>query len=710
MTLRTFHSVSELVRAADTLADSVDTLTIDFFDTLVIRRMADPDQVKMPVARYISARAETAGIVCSWQTCLQWRADIEQEHRRKNGTRYPDFEACYPEFMGELLRRIFGDRVSDRLLQDVTDWELKLEKAMLVPRSGLADLVRRWYESGKAVWVMTDVYLPSSHVRRLADHAGLLPYLTGIVSSADGCMAKASGAGFRRLQEQQRLDVTRWAHIGDNPISDGVRPSAMGIRALVLRDASEAHRKALFCRYARAAAARPFWKGRLVQQCMLPLEYENTDHDSRAAFGYHFFGPLAGGFVQHIAARTRELGLRRIYFFSREGLMLKNAWERATPWLFPAGGAPEARYLYVSRVALAGATCARRGLTHADAPLALLPATNRDIRDVFRVFGLSLEGLRPFLDRHRLPPNAPLNPIYAGWTQDLWHRFDLLLKDDEFQEAVKQQTREQGRLVERYLEQEGLFELPAVGLVDIGWLGTIQRFLYEAIEHRSDKPKLRGLVFGATRGIPYPASDGNTIEGFIYDRDRSSVAGNTVTYALNIFEEAFRAPHAGVMGYAEQDGRGPGAQSAIQPVFQPETHPERVLELEQNACYAPLQQMIPEAVERYAAAVALLGVSVADVKPWLSHLVTMRLAFPRSDEVRQLQWKHHVDQYSGEHEPPLRIKLYLLRLWDLKPWMMRIPGLRLGFYGWTTVGLPALRRMIALWYGLRHQLGRMIHR
>jgi hypothetical protein len=53
----------------------------------------------------------------------------------------------------------------------------------------------------------------------------------------------------------------------------------------------------------------------------------------------------------------------------------------------------------------------------------------------------------------------------------------------------------------------------------------------------------------------------------------------------------------------------------------------------------------------------------------------------------------------------LRIKLYLLRLWDLPAWMMRVPGLRLGFYGWTTVGLPALRMAINLLHSVRHNIG-----
>ncbi len=701
MPVSVFYEVATLVRAVDARAPETDTLTIDFFDTLVVRRLADPDQIKIPVARFLAARARLAGLNYDWQTCLRLRAAIEQSHRQRNGALYPDHEACYPEFMEEVLRRIFGEQFNSRLLEEVTDWELRLEQAVIVPRAALLDLIRRWHAQGKRIWVMTDIYLPTTHIRRLAAAAGVLAYLEGIVSSADECQAKASGAGFRRLQAKLQLDPARWMHVGDNPVSDGLQPARLGIRALVLRDASEQHRKTIYRRYAAAAAARPFWKGRLMQQWLLPLEDENIRRDPRAAFGYDLFGPLTGGFIQHIAERAQALGLRRLYFFSREGQMLMRAWQRAVPWFFPHGGAPQARYLYVSRVALASATCAHRGLTRSDAPLALLPATNRDIRDIFRVFGLSLRDLQDFLARHALAVDAPLNPLYAGWREQNWRRFEALLQDASFQAAVQQQTQAQGRLVERYLEQEGFFELPTVGVVDIGWLGTIQRFLAEAIAHRTDKPHIHGFLLGSTSGAALPSIAWNQVEGFLYDRSRSSSTGRAITYALDIFEEALRAPHAGVMGYAEQGGR-------IEPVLQAETDPERLGEIEQNAHYAPLQEAIPPAVERYAAAVTCLGLTAADNRPWLNHLVTMRLAFPRRAEMQSLQVKHHADQYSAARQPPLRARLELLRLWDLPPALLPIPGLRLAFYAWTLVGLPYVQRAGNLMRGLKNQARRIL--
>lgn len=685
-----FTRPDRLVQAALAYASDCDLVTFDVFDTLLVRRMADPDWIKGSVARYIAARAAQCGIACAWQTALRTRAEVERRQRAANGRIHPDCEAVYPEFMAAALKEIFGGRQPAQLLEDVTEFELRMESAMLVPRAAMAALLRQLRARGLRVWAMTDIYLPAAHVRILLERAGLLADIDGLVSSADSCRAKASGAGFEDLRRQLDADPARWLHIGDNPFSDGQSPAALGIRALVLQDAGEAHRKHVFQAYA-AAARRPFWRGRLWQQLALPLEEENRGHSALYQDGYNFFGPLATAFVRHVAEQAQARGLRRIYFFSREGHTLLRIWQIAQPYWFPAGGAPEARYLCVSRLALAPAACARKGLIHANAPMALLPARNRDLRDVCRVFGMDPAPLEKIFRKHGLAADTPLNPNYAGWTSAGWDNFDRLLHDAEFQDAVRQQTLERGRLLERYLEQEGFFEFPEIAVVDIGWLGTIQRFLFDAIAHRPDCPRLHGFLLAATHGIPYPVSPLNDIEGFVFDRRLYNGAGGFIANALNIFEEACREPAPGIIGYAEQGGR-------IVPVRMTADRPARREETAQDAYYAPLQHGMLDFAARGAPALEIMGYHAADLLPWLKHALAMRLAFPAAAEVRRLRWRHHLDEYDGRHKPPLRVRLRLTGLWDLPPGVLEwMPGLRTVYFLWHTLvwrGLILFRKMI----------------
>ncbi|MGI6087694.1 MAG: HAD family hydrolase [Kiritimatiellia bacterium] len=690
-----FTDPDRLVSAALKAVTDCNLATFDLFDTLLVRRIADPDWIKDGVARYIAARAAECGIDCSWQTALRKRADAERRQRVENGRRHPDYEAVYPEFMAAALKEIFGAASPPDLLADVTDFELRLESAVLAPRTALVGLLRQLRMRGLRIWVMTDIYLPSSHIRVLLERAGIMPHLDGLMSSADTCHAKASGAAFEDLRTHLQADPSRWLHIGDNPFSDGHRPAAMGIRAMVLQDTGEAHRKHVFNTYAATSVKRPFWRGRLWQQMAMPLEGENRSDSPLYQDGYNFFGPLATAFVKHVAEQAQARGLRRIYFFSREGHMFLRIWEKAAKFWFPTENAPDVRYLCVSRLALAPATCARKGLTPVNAPMALLPPRNRDLRDICRVFGLDPNPLTTVFRKHNLESDTPLNPTYDGWTNAGWDNFERLLHDEEFQEAVRRQTAERGRLLERYLEQEGFFEYPEVAVVDIGWLGTIQRFLFDAIAHRPDCPRLHGFLLAATHGIPYPTTPLNDIEGFIFDCRQHNGAGGFITNSLNIFEEACREPAPGITGYEETDGH-------ITPVRMDANHPARRGELEQDAYYAPLQAGMLDFAARAAPALAITGHNANDLLPWLKHVLTIRMAFPRAAEVQRLRWRHHLDEYDGHHKPPWRIRLRLTGLWDLPPGILRwLPGIRSAFFLWHTVvwrGLVLFRKLKTHWH------------
>ena len=160
------------------------------------------------------------------------------------------------------------------------------------------------------------------------------------------------------------------------------------------------------------------------------------------------------------------------------------------------------------------------------------------------------------MQQHGLDEETPLSPLHNGFSYDIHKSFCDMLENPEFQREVKRQTRPQNNAVQAYLEAEGLFKYADVALVDVGWLGTIQRFLFESIRHRKDKPNFHGFLFAATRGIEYPTMPDNYIEGVIYDKDRFDFAGSMIMYARDVFEEAFRAPHPTLDGYR---GRRTGA-------------------------------------------------------------------------------------------------------------------------------------------------------
>ena len=473
---QTFYSPAALVAEGGSYAADVDVVSFDLFDTLLVRRTHDPDLIKIPVAHFISELAKAEGFNMDWRDVQVKRDECERAMRAKTGETYADHEACYPVFMGQVFEEIFPGKADQRLLDRVTEYELAMENTMLVPRTEIVQWIKRLTASGKRVLVISDMYLPAQSLEVLLDHAGVLDHLEAVISSADSFLAKASGEAYPYIAEQYQLDVNRWMHIGDNPISDGFRACEKGIRSLLLQDPEEYRRRAIAARQYFYSCRRPFWKGRAIQQLMAPIEGENIPRSPLYIEGYNFIGPLVAMFIHQVAEYCGQYGITKLFFLSREGWMFKQVWEKMMPMLYPAADLPEIEYLYVSRQALAGASCAHVGLTQEKADIVFLPQGNKDFHDICRVFSLDITAIAPHLTRYSLTAQSVLSPAHVGF--EVAHRINLerLIRDDAFQAEVKKQTINSNQGLEKYLETLGFFDHEDVALVDIGWLGTIQRF------------------------------------------------------------------------------------------------------------------------------------------------------------------------------------------------------------------------------------------
>lgn len=674
MSWKKIYSLKRLIQEGRRLASECETVSFDLFDTLLVRRIHDPDLVKLPVARYIAARANLDGVVISWEKVQKIRDLIEQQQRAETAQEYVDHEACYPVFMERVLREIWAADYQPKVLEDITTYELQMESSVLVPRALLVDWLCELKEQGKRVFIISDIYLPAEHLKIVVGEAGLLDFVEDVISSADTYLAKASGKAYPLVQERYGLDCSTWLHVGDNPISDGLRPSEYGLRAIVLQDGSEKYRKSIIRRYVEYGRGRPFYRGRALQQLMLPMESEDTEQSDLYVEGYNFLGPMIGAFIQHCGDECRRLGLSKICFLSREGYTFQKVWEQCTSLLYPDGNLPDTVYLYASRMALAGASCAYEGLTLKSVNIAFLPHGNRDFTDVARIFKFDIKLMEPHLARHQLYPETCLSPMHDGYDKENSGRLVELLEDELFQEEVRRQSRPANDALMRYLGDIGFFEHEHVAIVDIGWLGTIQRFLYNSVKHRFDCPRFHGFLFGATRGIPYPDDLKNNVQGVMYDRHRFDLSASCMLYARDVFEEACRAPHPTLDGYEL-------TESGYELRFRGTSDTVGQAEQQQDEYFAPLQKGIIDSAARFGAASALLGYQLEDYRPWFNYVIAAKLAFPKAAEVVTIRHLHHLDDFHGNRQPTKSKQTSVKQLWDCSPLNLRLnPFLRPRFF------------------------------
>ena len=672
--IETFHALDELIARGNARLDEFDTITFDVFDTLLIRRVPDPDMVKIPTARLISDLAAQRGISKPPHEVRKLREVIENRHRQENGAKHPDFEANYDEFMPEILHEIFGETYTPSLFEQVAAFEVKMESAMIVARVELADWIKQLSKMGKRLLLISDIYLPAKYIKKLVENVGLLEYFEEVISSADSFQAKASGAAWPLIEQRFKLDKTRWLHIGDNPISDGARPVEAGIHAMVLKDIGEHHRLSLATRYNYYAAHRDFWKGRNLLQWALPLEAENQDRDALYSDGHGFLGYLLCYFIHRLIERCKDENIQRIYFCAREGWMFKQIWDELAPWFYPEGGQPESRYLYVSRMALASAACGPQGLSPVNAQIARFPAGNRDFKDICRIFKLDTEGLQPHLERHQLSLDDAIGFNHDDYNQHVAQKFSQMLLDEQFQAEVKAQTSENHANFIAYLKQEGFFELDKIALVDIGWLGTIQHYLSDAIEDQANKPEIAGFMLGAIRMAPYRDTFDNHSEGLVFDAHRLNFFGSLSNSIKPMLEEVCRAPHPTTMGYESK-------QDKMQPVFRHTDDATGQGEIKQSDYYAPLHQGILDFAKRYGPAARIYDYNSGELKPWLNFMYLAKVAFPKSAEIKRIRHQAHQDDFFGAHKPSKKAVKFDSSLWTANDTQLRFnPLLRLKWF------------------------------
>lgn len=643
MTIKTFQSLDSLCAHARKHSDQYDTISFDVFDTLFVRRVHDPDLVKQPVARYINALAKKAGAWSSYDSVEKTRNSIEGAHRQVNGKQNPDYEANYAQFMPEVLQAVFAEHYSAEVLEKVTDYEVAMENAMLVARDEIIALLEFLKQQNKKILLISDMYLPSGIIRRLVVNKGLEHFFDDIVSSADTFRAKASGTAYPLVKEKHELDESRWLHIGDHAFSDGLRADEFGLDALVIDDLSEKKRKGLAKRYHFYAKRQNLWKGRYVQQLMLPLEGENIERSELYADGYQFFAYLFGYAIVQLKERADLLGIKKVYFCAREGWMLKRCWEIMAPILWPENADEyELHYLYVSRLSLAQASRANAGLSLFDAENALRPTHNRDFTDIARVYGLDIDKLNPFLQRYDLAIDEELSSEKRS--MESFKKLIALCDDEEFNQCIKDIGQPHARALHSYLEEINFFSDQRVAITDIGWLSTIQHYLVSAIEDRKDKPIVNGFLVSTDNAQFYGETAYSETQGLIFDTADFSSIPWLMTSCKDVFEEVTRAEHTTLLGYE------PDAKKGYRLRFRDETDESAKAEIEQFEHYKDVHSGVFDGVKRFAAAVSVAHFNVWQLNYWCQLLIMGRLGFPKSKEIQRLKNFAHQDDFARAAE------------------------------------------------------------
>jgi hypothetical protein len=290
--------------------------------------------------------------------------------------------------------------------------------------------------------------------------------------------------------------------------------------------------------------------------------------------GCDVVGPLLVGFVSWCLDRARRLGLRRLYFVSRDGQILHRIAREISP---RTGDTVECRYLFGSRQAWHLAGVERLEPEHMEWILA--PTQGLSVRHVLERVGLAADDFEEALTRAGFGPGARGGQGRPGGTQhggaagradsgsdafaapldaDARARLGRILLAEPFAGVVERAAARRRDVALRYLVREGLASPEPAGMVDIGWHGNLQRSLGRLLRlGMPQPPSIAGFYLGLLRE-PEP-EPGHSFHAYW---DRPGARGRPLRREnLGFFEAFTAADHGSVMGYEA------GADGAVQPVF-----------------------------------------------------------------------------------------------------------------------------------------------
>ena len=442
--------------------ETAEVVSFDVFDTLLARRVALPSDV------FAAMAVDAARLAGCDPSAFADRRIAAEAAATKAARRHGRDDPTHAEVYAALL----GSTPDDPRVADLIGIEIAAELDVLRARPAVQALYAAAQKAGRRIVVVSDTCLAPDTVATMLRSAGYDGWSALYVSSDRG-RTKREGSLWDLVLAGEGCPPDRILHVGDNPTGDVERAQSRGIATLHLPRALETMRRAapyLGTAVARIVAAGPENGSRIAAE-IATRRYDDPDdpaarspafgHDARL-FGYVALGPVLAGFAAWLHDRATVTGTRRLAFLTREGPVLRAAYET----LHPDSPIATATVFASRRIAAATRLATDEGI--AEAVARSTGGTYRSVADLFAVrFGLAAADLDPdalaaagfpgpgtAVD-HRTPPDAIRQAV------------------DAHAAIIRRRSSEARDRLAAYLSDAGLDDAGSA-VVDIGYAGRVQ--------------------------------------------------------------------------------------------------------------------------------------------------------------------------------------------------------------------------------------------
>ncbi len=292
-----------------------DVISFDIFDTLLMRKVLQPEDVFALVER----RLWMEGIQLPFAS-----KRLEAEHALKN---CPDLDEIYCK-----LQEISEWNDSD--IRRMKTLEYEVDDSLLVRREIMCQIFNQAIEAGKKVYLISDMYYSKEYLQKVLQKNGIVGY-EDIFVSCDIKREKSDGSLYQwylsKVWQGTKL------HVGDNRRADVKKAQENGIEAYHVYSAYE---------LLMASAMQEILSNisTLEQKCILGLILSRLFNNPFVMYskkgyvgindikdvGYVFVAPILTEFIKWFDLQVRKKNIQQILFPSRDGYLIKKVYEMMT--------------------------------------------------------------------------------------------------------------------------------------------------------------------------------------------------------------------------------------------------------------------------------------------------------------------------------------------------------------------------------------------
>lgn len=488
-----------------------DVVSFDIFDTLILRKLAEPEHIFMLVGEKLKI-----------YDFIHIRKKAEKEVRDEHILLRANRECT----INEIYERI--SQWTGISVEDGVRIEVETEMEFCVENPYMKQVYQIVKGMGKTIYAVSNMYMGKDIINQILKKCGYTGFKDVIVSCDYSC-SKTNGALFEILKNNERMK--KIVHIGDNRIADikGAQLASIDSRLYQsCRERGNDNRARGFSSLI-GSAYYAMVNNRLHSGVVAKLDYTLAWE-----FGYLYGGIVALGYVNWIHQKAKEEKKELVIFLSRDGAVLKKIYDQLYDDI-------PSCYLLWSRI------CGMRDISVGTREQLIFRVIDENvgsgmtIREALGMLGWE-KCLEIFtqnkchLDVQLRKENVWMvkNIIINNWEKILSFTNDMVMREEE------------------YIIQS-LGGKKNIALVDIGWTGKNDLKLKSIIEKCSSNSIVAIYMLGSVNKVQNPVDTKNkNIQCYMfasdYNREIHDSFCQMSTLALDVVEKMFSSAACSFLG------------------------------------------------------------------------------------------------------------------------------------------------------------------